>query len=425
MDPTYKPAISVLISAVVMKLLSSIVVLARLYVRLRILPKLGLDDYLMFGAYISSLGFMAVHFVAVIPGRLGMPIAAMSQSTRKTYLIALWLLGILYSLTLTLCKLSILIQYRAIFTAASSLTIERVCKGLMVTVVLAGTWGCLGSTFFCVPVEYYWGDAESGKCMDFAGLFFSVAALNIATDIAIFALPLPSIRSLRLPRKQKIGLTVVFALGFFVCIVSVLRLIGLYQISFAPAYDRSKHGISIAVWSSIEINIAMICGCLPMLKPLLVRIFPRLAWTNEDATLSIVRRTAYVTINEESGAAHIREGEGNGSSIGGKGSANVGVGVFVVGDDAAQNQHQLRDLSPVAEIMGEDIGVELGTPKDEESEPKRIAIMSEHRITGWGWDGILDWLSTEHFVNVFEGFIGDYEFHGLDRTLYPLWRGGI
>lgn len=54
---------------------------------------------------------------------------------------------------------------------------------------------------------------EGGKCQDKMALWFSIAALNITTDLAIFALPMPVFASLQLPRKQKMCLMLVFAVG--------------------------------------------------------------------------------------------------------------------------------------------------------------------------------------------------------------------
>lgn len=55
--------------------------------------------------------------------------------------------------------------------------------------------------------------------------------------------------------------------------VSILRLQSLYFASEStdPTYDN----VSIAIWSTIELNTAVLCGCLPTLKPLLARTFPR------------------------------------------------------------------------------------------------------------------------------------------------------
>lgn len=44
-------------------------------------------------------------------------------------------------------------------------------------------------------------------------LYFANAGLNIASDIAIVLLPLPSVWKLQIPRKDKISLIVIIVLG--------------------------------------------------------------------------------------------------------------------------------------------------------------------------------------------------------------------
>ncbi|KAF2174994.1 hypothetical protein K469DRAFT_703488 [Zopfia rhizophila CBS 207.26] len=116
------------------------------------------------------------------------------------------------------------------------------------------------------------------------------AGLNIFTDFLIVLLPIPAIISLQLPRKQKIGVGLVFALGFLyvtfssaypsklmshsVCIISIVRLYALHKgtTTLDPTYDN----FAIAIWSVVEVNGAIIGACLPTLKPLISRVWPKL-----------------------------------------------------------------------------------------------------------------------------------------------------
>ena len=56
-----------------------------------------------------------------------------------------------------------------------------------------------------------------------------------------------------------------------VCVTSLLRLLALI---FAPAqYYPSWAGQPIAVWSAIEANLALICSCLPTLRPFAAKVW--------------------------------------------------------------------------------------------------------------------------------------------------------
>jgi hypothetical protein len=65
-----------------------------------------------------------------------------------------------------------------------------------------------------MPVAYFWDKTiKGGHCMNQYAVWFTNAAVNIVTDFAIIILPMPVLRSLDLPLKQKRALMLVFALG--------------------------------------------------------------------------------------------------------------------------------------------------------------------------------------------------------------------
>ena len=103
---------------------------------------------------------------------------------------------------------------------------------------------------------------------------FANASINIVTDICTAILPLPVLRSLPIPTKQKYALMVVFGLGGFTCIVSILRLQSIYVVS--QTKDITWNNPLAAIWSSTEVNVGIICSCLPTLKGCVQQIFPTL-----------------------------------------------------------------------------------------------------------------------------------------------------
>jgi hypothetical protein len=67
----------------------------------------------------------------------------------------------------------------------------------------------------CTPVAFNWDPTiRGGHCVDRRILFVSTAVFNIVTDILILGLPLYVFSTLRIPRRAKIALLVVFLLGF-------------------------------------------------------------------------------------------------------------------------------------------------------------------------------------------------------------------
>ena len=67
-----------------------------------------------------------------------------------------------------------------------------------------------------------------------------------------------------------------------VTVVSIVRLQFLVDLgsSFNVTYDQTE----VSIWSTIEINVGIICACMPSLRILLVRLFPVLGGSSHDSS---------------------------------------------------------------------------------------------------------------------------------------------
>lgn len=102
--------------------------------------------------------------------------------------------------------------------------------------------------FICHPVAYFWDQSiPGGTCLNKEAIWFTNAGLTIAMDIAIVVLPMPAVRSLSLQKSQKIGIMLLFALGGFVCVASIVRLTTLQVI--AKSKDITWDNTGAATWS--------------------------------------------------------------------------------------------------------------------------------------------------------------------------------
>ncbi|KAF3079474.1 hypothetical protein TWF103_004801 [Orbilia oligospora] len=129
--------------------------------------------------------------------------------------------------------------------------------------------------FTCVPIEAFWNVTLPGaKCLPKQELWYTNAAINITTDFFLALLPIPVLNTLKVGRRQRYILMGIFGLGLFVCAVSILRLHALIVLESSqdPTWDQA----ATTCWSSIELNIAIICASLPTLRPVIRRIFPSL-----------------------------------------------------------------------------------------------------------------------------------------------------
>ena len=118
-----------------------------------------------------------------------------------------------YNLSLTLTKVSILVSYFRIFIQKP---LRRLCWILLGFMVTFGLWTIIGSILVCVPVEKSWTTMDlygSEYCMNRYNAWFANAAVNMVIDLTLIILPMPILKGLNMPMKQKIALMLVFALG--------------------------------------------------------------------------------------------------------------------------------------------------------------------------------------------------------------------
>ncbi|KAL8994250.1 MAG: hypothetical protein Q9169_005719 [Polycauliona sp. 2 TL-2023] len=76
---------------------------------------------------------------------------------------------------------------------------------------------------------------------------------------------MPLLWRLRTTARQQIILTAIFTLAGFVVLVSIIWVVVLAQLE---ASDVTWNFINAGIWSALEPSIAVICACIPSLRPL-------------------------------------------------------------------------------------------------------------------------------------------------------------
>ncbi|KAF4432314.1 Satratoxin biosynthesis SC1 cluster protein 4 [Colletotrichum fructicola] len=173
----------------------------------------------------------------------------------------------LYFAAIIFIKMTFLLQYYRLLEVSR---LRYVLIGCMVVIFL---WG-LSQTFVaflqCIPLEAVWDHKIESKCIkNIAIIWYFNGTFNIVTDFIIITLPIPKIWQLQMPRTQKVVLVGVFMLGLLTIAISILRMQWLN-----PMPDRTWWNVKPAMWSLAEITCAILCACLPVLKPLIVRAKP-------------------------------------------------------------------------------------------------------------------------------------------------------
>ncbi|KAJ3482917.1 hypothetical protein NLG97_g7440 [Lecanicillium saksenae] len=149
---------------------------------------------------------------------------------------------------------------------------------LIIVAVVSVLWA-LGaifySTFTCKPVSYYWDKTgHNGRCLDRhqnkTGNII-IAVFGMLLDIFILVIPMPTLWRSQMRKKQKIAMTGVLGIGLFVCIFSLLRVVQFFY--FDLEHISTSSGLE-SLWTVLENEFSVICGCAPQLAPLFQSLRP-------------------------------------------------------------------------------------------------------------------------------------------------------
>lgn len=91
---------------------------------------------------------------------------------------------------------------------------------------------------------------------------------NVIIDFVLVIMPLPYVWRLHTSLYQRLILASMFALGLFICIVSIVRL------TMVMAIESSDNNVTynlrdFMLWSTVEVNIGLVCACLPSMRQFL------------------------------------------------------------------------------------------------------------------------------------------------------------
>ncbi|OAL55782.1 hypothetical protein IQ07DRAFT_639437 [Pyrenochaeta sp. DS3sAY3a] len=137
---------------------------------------------------------------------------------------------------------------------------------------------------WCRPFNQYWAVPPNSKqCSAATNHLITNAVFNISSDIIILSIPLPLLFKVRLPKKQKIVLFVIFLIGAFTIVAAALN----KYYSFTHPF-----GTEWTIWYLRESFTAILCANLPLTYPLIQRIFGLRNWSHNTYEAGTSRRAA-------------------------------------------------------------------------------------------------------------------------------------
>jgi hypothetical protein len=194
-----------------------------------------------------------------------------------------------YPISTACVKMSLLFQYLRLFP-------ENSVKRLLTILTLAVTalWGfvfAFMAWFPCFPVSAFWDISISGKCYgygspnpdEFNAVYTGHSASNMVLDMVVLALPIPLYFSSGTQQRTRAGLLALLFMGGLVTVFSIWRLATLVEHKSAtyPTFDPTWYApISIAL-GAMEVDLASMCGCVPVFWPVLTQTLGRIMVTQE------------------------------------------------------------------------------------------------------------------------------------------------
>ncbi|KAH7304442.1 hypothetical protein B0I35DRAFT_329575, partial [Stachybotrys elegans] len=246
--------------------LTLVIVVLRCIARWTVSNRLWWDDWTTIVATIFFVGLCSVQLAGTHLG-FGNHYWNVRPKNAPTIFQLFYIAQILYVLVQVTAKVSILVLFSRIFPAT---WLQRAIITFGVFLVGHGLIYMLVVILQCLPVNAVWGRTITGKCLDITAITVSGAIFSIVEDIVIFALPIKEVFQLRLTMQKRIALILMFSVGSFACVTSIMRL--KYTVSFANSLDSTWDSVDVVNWSIIEVACAIICASLPTLRPLLRRV---------------------------------------------------------------------------------------------------------------------------------------------------------
>ncbi|QSZ36825.1 hypothetical protein DSL72_006708 [Monilinia vaccinii-corymbosi] len=239
-----------------------IMVITRLYVKIRTVRGVGADDWTLVIAAVCAIVYNALT-IAQSRWGLSLPVELRPAKNLNRFTLLNFVGRPFYVVGILAFKVSLCFSYLRILSMGQP-KYRLLVWIVMAVCILGHVVGSLLLIFSCNPVARSWQPATTpGKCIPIGPLLYGLAIMSIAFDVAVFILPMPFLYSLRMDARKKIGVIAAFALGLFTAFCSIRRMGAIDKV--ANGGDSSH----LVLWGNVELNVGIILTCIPVLAPLL------------------------------------------------------------------------------------------------------------------------------------------------------------
>ncbi|KAI1439380.1 hypothetical protein F5Y02DRAFT_405874 [Annulohypoxylon stygium] len=175
---------------------------------------------------------------------------------------------LLWAISTSLVKLSILFFYISIFTIPRIRIAVFIVIALTVALIIAVIFE---SFLLCRPFEFTWNkEIPGGVCGNSTDAYLAIGIVNLIIDFSLVLLPMPVLWRLQMPVGKKIAISAILGLGLLICGLSAARIKSV--LSLDPL-DFTYSVVTDLIFGALEIELGIVNACLPILRPLVRKVF--------------------------------------------------------------------------------------------------------------------------------------------------------
>ncbi|KAI1396280.1 hypothetical protein F4819DRAFT_500361 [Hypoxylon fuscum] len=255
--------------------LSAVLVLARFYVRLRIVRRFTIDDCIVAVTLLLALGDSIFLTISSAWG-LGQHMEILQSQPNHIMYTIKWVYLCEFFSILSPGFGRISFAFLLLGLMPPSKTQRRVLWAIICVQFIVDVGTIIVSFSQCRPMYGFWDDSIGADCwppyiQEYTGYFQGSVCSLVDLILALF--PTSMFWNLKMEFKQKLYLSCIMGLGIVAMIASIVKTINLRAISAADlTYDMAK----LAIWWTLEAYLVLLAVTIPTLKPILKvpRSFP-------------------------------------------------------------------------------------------------------------------------------------------------------
>ncbi|KAL1960574.1 hypothetical protein VTO42DRAFT_7153 [Malbranchea cinnamomea] len=254
----------------VLTMFTALLVAVRLYIRVFMLRRFGLDDWLVLISIILGFIYVGVTTANVIGGYGKHAITLRDTEMEKAVLLnsISFIFGIL---SFSVPKMAVVALLNKILNPGK---LHYWWLWFLVVFTAVSGGGCVLILFLmCSPPQALWKAIPGATCLDpWILIWYStyVGALSAFVDLYLAIYPSTVLFKLHMSLRKKLALSAALGLGSIAATMAIVKVIQLKGLADKSDYTYST--AELVLWTNIEADVVLIASCIPTLQPLLEHI---------------------------------------------------------------------------------------------------------------------------------------------------------